>query len=92
MTLCIDGAEDGIYISFADLRPYIIQDQACTKVLSEWFSKQFDVVSTMLNSRMLHHRTCVLLKFYFDCNRASVFYNILNLEGATAIVTKIVAY
>lgn len=37
------GEEDGIYISFADLRPYIIQDQACTKVLQEWFSKQFDV-------------------------------------------------
>ncbi|XP_024356885.1 AUGMIN subunit 3 isoform X2 [Physcomitrium patens] len=37
------GEEDGIYISFADLRPYTSQDQACTKVLSEWFSKQFDV-------------------------------------------------
>lgn len=90
MIFFIDGSEDGIYISFADLRPYIIQDQACTKVLQEWFTKQFDVVSIMLNSRMLHHRTrCVI---YFDCNRASLLDNLLNLEfheGAPANVTRL---
>jgi hypothetical protein len=39
------NAEDGIFISFADLQPYTSQDQAYTKQLRDWFSKQFDVVS-----------------------------------------------
>ncbi|KAH9564012.1 hypothetical protein CY35_04G002800 [Sphagnum magellanicum] len=37
------GEEDGIFISFADLQPYTSQDQAYTKQLRDWFSKQFDV-------------------------------------------------
>lgn len=48
--------EDGIYISFADLRPYTSQDQACTKELSEWFSKQFDVVGTLLYPHGTSHQ------------------------------------
>ncbi|KAJ7518051.1 hypothetical protein O6H91_21G052400 [Diphasiastrum complanatum] len=37
------GEVEGIYISFADLRPYTTQDLACTKELNQWFVKQFDV-------------------------------------------------
>ena len=43
-----------IYIAFADLRPYTSQqDQACTKVLSNWFFKQFDVVCNILYLHVL---------------------------------------
>lgn len=37
------GEEDGIYLSYADFRPYTMQDLACTKELNQWFVKQFDV-------------------------------------------------
>ncbi|BBN07186.1 HAUS augmin-like complex subunit 3 [Marchantia polymorpha subsp. ruderalis] len=37
------GEEEGIYLSFADFRSFIAQDQACTKALNDWFVKQFDV-------------------------------------------------
>ncbi|KAJ7516089.1 hypothetical protein O6H91_22G042600 [Diphasiastrum complanatum] len=34
---------EGIFISFADLRPYTRQDLACTKELNQWYIKQFDI-------------------------------------------------
>ncbi|EFJ12334.1 hypothetical protein SELMODRAFT_425434 [Selaginella moellendorffii] len=37
------GEEQGIFLSFADLGHFLVQDQACTKQLNEWFVKQFDV-------------------------------------------------
>ena len=52
----MSDTEDGIYISFADLRPYTSQDQACTKELSEWFSKQFDVVGILLYPHGTSHQ------------------------------------
>eukprot|EP00250_Pteridium_aquilinum_P027577 c3524_g1_i1 orf=418-2268(-) len=36
------GEEEGVYISFMDLQPYILQDLSCTRELNQWFVKQFD--------------------------------------------------
>ncbi|GBG81707.1 hypothetical protein CBR_g32699 [Chara braunii] len=34
--------EEGVFVSFVDLRPYTAQEQSCTKELNRWFIKQFD--------------------------------------------------
>ncbi|KAL2935759.1 AUGMIN subunit 3 [Bienertia sinuspersici] len=38
------GEDDGIYLAYSDFHQYLISDSACSKELSQWFSKHLDSV------------------------------------------------